>query len=236
MKNKIKLGRGFIVYFENKNLRITLNLPTTNNDIEDYYEFVEKACQYFKVTEFIQDENNEKLFNILQLKNDVKIFNYNYLKSFLKEHTNVIIYGVENPLYMPENIREKLIKLSDESLDKVFSDYLHEKQNLVLFYMKPMFYEKDGEIMAVYPLTENVDYIVPKKAFIPYLATEYMNGSEPNRWVLSIIFENSQKDIMHLEFNNFTNYLTNLKLDEYDDKHWILKNVNNDFIDKLLNS
>lgn len=41
---------------------------------------------------------------------------------------------------------------------------------------------------------------------------------------------------MHLEFNNFTNYLTNLKLDEYDDKHWILKNVNNDFIDKLLNS
>ena len=234
LKNKSNFGRGFIVFVDKKNLGVTLNAPTTNSDITDYYEFIENACQYLNASEFTQDETVVKLNDIDQEIAKVIDFNYNNLKSFLIDHTEIIIYGAENPLYIPEAFRQHLATLSGSKLDEVFSEYLRERQSLDLYYMKPNFYKKEDKIMAVYTLTETVDYIVPKKAFIPYTATQYLNDSEPNDWILSIVFLNQKKEIKHIDFSHLEDYLSQMNLDEYDDKHWILKGVNADFIDKLL--
>lgn len=234
LKNKSKLGRGFIVFDNNKNLGLTLNVPTTNNDIADFYEFIENACNAFKTTEFIQDNTVVKLSDIKQMQQEIVDWNRNYLKSFLADHHQIIIYGVENPLYMTEPTRRYLIALSDEELDRAYSDYLDTKQSLDLYYMKPTFYMKEGDVKAVYALTEGVDYIVPKQVFVPYVSINNLNSAVPKEWILAIVFLDKSKNVSYIHFDTFISHISSMNLEEYDDKHWILKGVNQEFMEGLL--
>lgn len=236
LKNKNNLGRGFFVTIKNKDLYLVLNVPTTNNDIEDFYEFVAKACQYLKTEEFTQDDVVKKIPDIESLKKEITDWNSDYLKSYLSNtEDQIIVFGVNNPIYIPEPTRKTLLSLSGNSLSKAFADYLHERQALDLFYMKPVFYDsKDGKIMGVYPLTETVDYIVPKEPFVPYPATRYLNGAKPESWNLSIVFLTEGRDIVNVDFNYFIDYISKMDLEDYDNRHWILRNTDLDFIDNLL--
>lgn len=236
LKNRSKLGRGFIVFVDNKSLGLTLNVPTTNNDIADFYEFIENACKVLNTTEFVQDNAVLQISEIKQTQSQIEDWNGDYLKSFLEDHHQIIIYGVENPLYMPERTRLYLTTLSGKELDRAFSDYLDLKQSSDLYYMKPTFYSKDGDVKAVYVLTEGIDCIVPKEAFVPYVSINNLNGAVPKEWILAIVFLDKNKNLIYTNFDKFMNYISSMKLEEYDDKHWILRGIEQEFIEGLLNN
>ncbi|MDM1406004.1 DUF4299 family protein [Myroides marinus] len=241
VKNPDHLGRGFIIYTKGKELCASLNIPTTNQDINDFFDFVQKACTHFKVDSFTMDDERQIKVNDLESqRQEIATWNIDYLSNQVKElHENellFIVFGVNNPIYIPASVLEQWSKETPENLETIFSSYLHIKQSEDLYYMKPTFYQKNQDILGAYTLTETVDSIVAKQAFVPPITSGLPEGIEPNIWNLGIVRfpDNAEPTIDYIPYNTFLEKIKDLNLEEYDQKHWILRNPSKNFLERLL--
>lgn len=241
VQNPNHYGRGFIIYTKGKELCASLNVPTTNQDVNDFFDFVQKACTHFKVDSFTMDEERQIKVNDLESqRQETAAWNMDYLSNQVKElHENellFIVFGVNNPIYIPASLLEQWSKETPESLEIAFSSYLHLKQKEDLYYMKPIFFQKDNNIFGVYSLTVTVDSIIPKQPFVPPVTSALPDGVEPSAWNLSIVrFNNTtEPDIDYVDYSVLVDKISHLDLEEYDDKHWIIRNPSKEFLESLL--
>jgi len=241
VQNPNHYGRGFIIYTKGKELCASLNVPTTNQDINDFFDFVQKACTHFKVDSLTMDEERQIKVNDLESqRQETATWNMDYLSNQVKElHENellFIVFGVNNPIYIPASVLEQWSKETPESLEIAFSSYLHLKQKEDLYYMKPIFFQKDNNIFGIYSLTETVDSIIPKQPFVPPVTSPLPDGVEPSVWNLSIVrFNNTaEPDIDYVDYSVLVDKISHLNLEEYDDKHWIIRNPSKEFLESLL--
>ncbi|MDM1354690.1 DUF4299 family protein [Myroides marinus] len=241
VQNPNHYGRGFIIYTKGKELCTSLNVPTTNQDVNDFFDFVQKACTHFKVDSFtMYEERQIKVNDLESQRQETAAWNIDYLSNQVKElHENgllFIVFGVNNPIYIPASILEQWSKETPENLEAIFSSYLHLKQSEDLYYMKPTFYQKNQDILGAYTLTETVDSIVAKQAFVPPITSGLPDGIEPNIWNLGIVRfpDNAEPTIDYIPYNTFLEKIKDLNLEEYDQKHWILRNPSKNFLERLL--
>lgn len=241
VQNPNHLGRGFMVRKKSKDIEVILNVPCTDQDVEDFFDFVSKTCTFFKTDYCTMDEMKEvKLAEFSIARQHISEWNKeqlnHYIHDFHKNKNTFIILGVKNPIYVPEPLLTEWCNLNTDNLERTFSTYIHNKQREDLYYMKPFFAQKDDEIVGVYCLTETTDCIVPKKAFIPHITSVLPEGIVPTAWNVSILYinDNNLEDIHQLPYQVFIDKISHLKLEEYDDLHWILRNPTKEFLEGLL--
>lgn len=239
--NPQHIGRGFIVcQLENGSIELVLNVPSTSQDVRDFFYMVKKMCEHVGVNEFIMDEERVVKFDeIDDLKNSLIEWNMEVLEHHLKEIDNgsMITLGGNNPVEMEAEVHAELKLLSGNELEKAFADYINQKQQMDVYHMKPRFYQtKDGSIMGVYALTEGVDSVIPAEAHVPF-NSGLGEDTEVNRWLVSLV-ANTGKEYDVVGYLNYPDLITNLPADQltvkYDQRHYVLKGITKEIIEKLL--
>ena len=238
--NPKKIGRGFIIcVLENGNIELVLNAPCTSQDIREYFYMVKKTCEYFNADEFIMDEERVvKLDEVNDIKESIIEWNIKTLGNMIAQNAenNMIIYGGNNPIVMETELREKLMSLNGNELEKTFADYIDKKQQMDVYYMNPTFYKNGDEIMGVYTLTEGVDSVIPEKPYTPF-NSGISDDTKINKWVVSLVTINGNDyDVAgYVLYNDLLNNLPNDALNEkYDQSHYLLHGLDKNTINKLL--
>jgi len=75
--NEKKIGRGFLFWAdENKrDCHMRLNNPCTDNDVADFYDFLQSICELFKAKYFEQDDSEIKASDIGEMKRSIMDWN-----------------------------------------------------------------------------------------------------------------------------------------------------------------
>ncbi|UVD79085.1 MULTISPECIES: DUF4299 family protein [Myroides] len=240
--NPKQIGRGFILSKDAKDLKVSLNVPATEQDITDFFHCIESACKLFKVHTFILDDEKEiELAGLNELKQDIQAWNNNYLleqvAQLQQKQMTFVVFGGYNPIYISSATLDHWVKLPVEELTDTFKQFLHQKQSEDLYYMKPMFYQnQQGEILGAYSLTLGVSSIVPKQAFVPVITSGLPDGIKPTHWQLALVMlsEKQEPTIKYIDYDSFVKVINQMNLEHYDENHYILREPNQLLFDQLL--
>lgn len=230
------IARGIsVIWNENETSQIGLHmlLPTTFEEIDDFYQLVEHLCHLWKTKTFIQD-GEEKIVNEMNdLKSEIKDFSYHTLEQFLTEHENGNFFCAMWPYYfLSQDVQHWL---SDSSLT-AFSKDLHENQQKDLYYANARMYQmKDGGILGVYTVTATVDTIFPLKPMIPMSCINFQTGESitADQYVVALVSIEKDKMLGDIPFDDFVNELSHRELHEFDSEHIFFEGMSEGEIQRI---
>ena len=221
-----RICRGFEISFSKGQTRLSLPLPSSKHEIEYFYNFVQKICRKMKTDEFIREEELVRLEDIqkfISLDVDASLRALEIMTTDVMEdkYDSMYIFGATNPIA----IGKDEVKLFDNNLDKL-ADYLHEIQSLDVYYAKPNVYKNgQGDLFAVYVLTENVPSVIPYKPNL-FMANKDMKVDD---WNVALIYD--EKMAGTISYDDFLSSIT--KREKYDAEHFIVS-LSKDEMKKLL--
>ncbi len=163
------IGRGFTIEWkkgEKNQVVLHLPLPSTNEEITEFYNCVKRICDFWKSKKFNQDgiECNVNVINELILSNvDVSL---NAIKGFIQTDEYCLPCALY-PIYLDIEMMNEISLFNSLTY---FKELLHEIQSQDYYFAKPMVYQKNdtGELFVRYAITEDTRTILPIKPFLPY--------------------------------------------------------------------
>ena len=219
--NQSRYGRGFILRIDDDyNLELTLNIPSTQNDINDFYLFIKLFCIAFKIKTIWQEGIEYKTDQIDELKQDVEIVNKENLHDV---NEGLTIFGCIYPIVLEKEFIDQIQILNEEQSLRYFGSYLDKKQKLDCYYAVPLVYEKNnGKYFVSYALTENVPSILPLKPYLPFGYNQSLK--EIDEWKVAILEDrdNALKLSIEIPFDDFYKLLDPKKLVKFDAKNIII--------------
>ena len=239
----VKIGRGITVCaLEDGNIETLLNVPCTSNDVKNFFNVVKRLCNYCGVEEFIMDEESVvPVADIEELKGSIREWNTEVLGQYLEQNKEgtLIIFGGSNPVGMGTDMIGKLLTLLGGDMEKVFADYINEKQQIDAHDMNPRIYRHrvDG-ILGAYALTEGVVSIIPKSAYIPFNSglPEEITSDNIDLWAVSLVVQNGDEYEV-AGYVNYADLIDNLpeeSFTQYDNSHYLVKGLSRAEIDSLV--
>ena len=161
------LERGIEIVSEKEEILLRLPLPTGENEIRFFYEYLERLCKYLKVDTFFRYEE-ESYFDRIEdyIKWDItaSISAISGMRESIekKEYEEMYIFGVLNPI----TIGPKELDFIDDSPKKL-GELLHNLQSVDAYYAGTKIYQREnGTLFGMYVLTENVKSVIPLKPTI----------------------------------------------------------------------
>lgn len=155
-----RIARGIEVRFENEAAVLHMNLPTTPEEIQQFYEMTRRVCGLCRAKVFEREGMKTELSEIPQwIEQDIKTSIGALEDIFSKvEDKYFTIFGVMNPIC----IGRKEGEIISNDL-QAFGDYLAEKQSIDAYYAAPHVYRhKEREILfGCYAIGEEIVSIVP---------------------------------------------------------------------------
>lgn len=234
------IGRGFIIHPNDKDMELYLNYPCTSHDVRIFFDVVKSICESLKANTFILDNEKEHhIDDINNLCNGLINFNIETLRSqftnLVNANSSFICFAAEHPIEITDTTIREWLTLPDKELEEVYDNFLHTHQSRDLYYMAPTIYkDEQNNAMAAYTLTKTVDSIVPKQAFIPRYFQLNNPDFQVNEWRLGLFDIESNEIRGYISYQKFEEILNTMRLEEYDDSHWVLTGVDEDFFKKLL--
>lgn len=213
--DKKDIVRGFEISLTSEGLSIYMSLPTSENEIKRFYDYIRKVCAIFHSKNFIR-ENEESNFSscddyiamdIEASKNAIKDIDDN-LRS--KKYKSMYIFGVYNPIALGKSE----IDYIDCDIKK-FGKLLNKLQSIDAYYATPQIFMKDGsDYLGVFTLIPNTLTIYP---FEP---TIFMNEDiKVSRW--EIIIASEDKVSGSIDYQDFLKIIDKNIL--YDSEHFMVK-------------
>lgn len=158
------LERGIEVVSEKEEILLRLPLPTGEEEIRFFYEYVEKLCKHLNVDTFLRYEEISTFDRIEDyIKWDIvaSIQAISSMRESIekKEYEEMYIFGVLNPIA----IGPKELEFIDDSPKKL-GELLHNLQSVDAYYAGAKIYEREnGTLFGMYVLTEGIKSILPLK-------------------------------------------------------------------------
>lgn len=231
--NQSRYGRGFGLQIDDDyNLELTLSIPSTQTDINDFYLFIRLFCNAFKIKTFWQEGIEYKINQIDELKQDVEIVNKKNLNDL---NEGLTIFGCIYPIILEKEFIDKIKTLNENQALQYFGSYLDKKQKLDCYFAVPLVYKKNnGKYFVSYALTENVPSIFPLKPYLPFGYNQ--NSKEIDEWKVAIIEDkcNTFKVAIEIPFDDFYKLLDIKKLVKFDANN-IIVTINKDLLQKIEN-
>lgn len=162
--NPKRIGRGISFDGSNPNeLGLRYNIPTTETEINDFIRLAKQIEHFFgKVRMYCVEEEREYTCKMLEEnKSSMVRFSCDKLNEFCqnKDYPSFILTLAKYPLWLTDEMTEKFAVCKDL---KEYEQLLHEKQNIDVYYAKPLLLQKKtGEIGAFYVFTENCESVFP---------------------------------------------------------------------------
>ncbi|MDO4283208.1 MAG: DUF4299 family protein [Clostridia bacterium] len=203
------LARGIEVSFDHDSVLLRLCLPTSLSEINLFYQLIKDICKELKTKSFMRDEekcNIQDIEKLIVCDKETSILALEELKSNIgkNEYSRLEIFGVMNPISIGKNE----IDFIDSSMEK-FEEFLHEKQNLDVYYATPRVYKKEEKMFGIYVIGANIPSVVPNK---PYIVLNQIEGIK--EWYVML------KDNHIVKYDDFINAIT--KSQYYDANHMII--------------
>lgn len=230
------IARGIsVIWNEDETLEIGLHmlLPTTHEEIDDFYQLVQHLCHLWKTQTFIQDGEEINVSTIYELKSEIKDFSYHTLEQFLTKHKNGHFFCAMWPYYF--HYQDVQHWLDDKSLT-AFSKDLHENQLKDLYYANARMYQvKDKGILGVYTVTATVDTVFPLKPMIPMSCVDFQTGESIEADQYVVVFVSIEKNQMlgDIPFDCFMKELSHRELHEFDSEHIFFEGFSEEEIEKI---
>lgn len=224
--DKNNLGRGFELWLENSDICLSLNLPSSKNDIIVFYQTIEKICTKLKITNYDRNgeivelkDNNELIDSEIHVVEDVLIHEKKEIDNKSKEF--LMILGIYNPI----SLGKKEFKEIDGNIDK-FSNLLNEKQSIDAYYASPHFFKNNENqgVFGMYAITENVLSIVPIEPYVPF-----NKNIKTDDWRVCLI----NKEMTDDKIIKYSDFINSISKKYYDNNH-VLIELSKEDIDNLI--
>lgn len=212
--SKEKPERGIELSIEKKKIHLRMSLPTGENEIVFFYEYVKKICEllctncferegecadFSKISTFIEWDRNASKSALEEMEENLDNGTY----------TSLCLYGVHNPIAIDKN---DLLEIS-KNLKKL-GDFLEEKQKIDAYYGCAKVYRKpDGILFGVYTITEEVTSIFPLELNL------IVNETKIENVYISFVFDETMQGII-----KYQDFLSNVdKNNLYDCSHFLIE-------------
>lgn len=212
--NNNHICRGYEITLKKGEINLSMPLPTSNEDIEFFYEYIKILCEKMKTKTFIREDEEtsfDKIDEFIQFDTDASIRALEQIEENLDngEYANMYIFGARNPISLGKKELSKINK-DPKKLGKV----MHELQNMDIYYAAPKVFQKnDKTLFGVYTLTENIPSV------LPYKANLFMNNElKIDEWHIGFVIEGKLSGII-----SYNDFIDSIKKDnEYDSEHFII--------------
>lgn len=229
------IGRGFSVVWckgEKNQVDLRLLTPAPSEEIDDFYDTVERIVRVWKNSTITQDGTEISLEDIPRLRTESKQFNLRTLHDMCSEDTDWTMFCAFWPLTLTNDEKKRFSQA--DSLDE-FRDCLHDKQSIDVYYAKPRFYSNgDGDgFIGIYTLTEDTRSVFPKTPFVPYGVTDSTGKPlEVDRWFVGISSITKNAYLGQIAYDNF---ITNIEgQSEYDAYNVLIENASLEAVESLI--
>lgn len=218
------IARGIDVFFkDNKDIELSMLIPTTNEEIDDFYDLVFYLCKICHTKTFVQDEVERYVDEIEKNKQNIKEFNYDSLCRFLHDNETGMLMCAMWPLYFKSS--EVMHWLDDQTLS-TFSKELHQFQIKDLYYANALCYKVNNEdgsqsIIGIYVVTATVDTIFPLEPQVPLSCMNLQTGKQINvdNYRVALCSNEQNKILGEISFEDFMNELMRKEVHEFDNRH-----------------
>ena len=230
------IARGISVVWneaETNQIGLHMLLPTTCEEIDDFYMLIEHLCHLWKTDSFEQDGEVHSIKEIENIKSGLKDFNYDTMKSFLTEHEDGNFFCAMWPYYF--NSKDVMNWLDDHELSN-FSKDIHNNQVIDLYYCAQRYYRMNDEsILGVYTITATVDTVFPTKPLTPFSCVNFQTGESITANQNIVAFYSLEKeDILgDVPFDDFISEISKKELHEFDTLHFYFDGLTEEEIEQI---
>ena len=225
--NPQSIGRGFSVVWnpkEKKHINLHLPLPSTVQELTDFYAAVERIAKYWNA-KLVVDGNKASLDTFMAGFQNTLEFNEKAIRHFSQQILDneddriLVFYSTMWPLSIGKE--EATLFLNDPDS---YADWLHEKQSMDIYYATPNFYVGDNGIFARYLLFNDLPSVFPNTPTIPVGSIDPMTGKQLkcDQWEISLRILGKTESLCEMEYSKFLSIVANDKKSKYDGNHFLL--------------
>ncbi len=228
--NPDHIGRGFSVQWktgEKKKTDLRLPLPSTDEEIEDFYETVRRIAQFWQ-TDVEEEGQKAKIDVFMAGLDDMKQFNSRMVAQMAdqvfmgEKYRTQMIPAVMCPLHM--GMTEARIFAQEP---EKFGAWLHEKQSVDAYYPMPQYYDRKGETVGRYVLTTDVPTIFPRTPQVPFGFMDVDTGLPLVCERYEIVFRDPERNELFalMEYDEFLNRVDPEKTEYFDGDCFLLQGM-----------
>ncbi|MDE7254122.1 MAG: DUF4299 domain-containing protein [Acetatifactor sp.] len=216
------IGRGITVTWkqgEKNAVDLRLLTPASDEEMEDFYECIARIVRFWKNSVVEVEGVPKSLEECLEEKEDLLKGNQSFIANLFGEMIN----RGQVPLVLPCAFWS--ISLSEEDLQRVsqgsasFRDYMHEKQNMDVYYAKPIFCKDEQGVFGTYACTEETESIFPAKAAPPFWADKSL---QVYRWEIALFSTTEDAIVGTVDYEQFLKSVPEDKKQPYDADHLLI--------------
>ncbi len=236
--NPEHIGRGFSVVWnpkEKKAITLRLPQPSTTQELKDFYDAIERMVKHWD-GKLIVDGNRVSLVDFLSSYDNMVDFNNKIIKQFSQqvldgEHDTLTLYSAMWPLAIGKEEATLFVENPD-----YYTQWLHEKQSMDVYFASPHFYVGDNGFFARYILTNNLPAIFPYQPTVPFAATDPATGRplECKEWLIWLGIEGETEPLCEMEYSKFLSLISENKKSKYDGSHFLLAEMSEEEIRALV--
>lgn len=237
--NPHRMGRGFSVIWnreERSQVELRLLNPTSKEEIEDFFQCIERIADYWKCDIEIDGEP-VKAGDLPEILENMIGFNQRVLRDMsqkvVDEGNPLTLFSVAFPIVLGKEEAQRFAR--EENTDG-FRDYMHDKQSLDVYYPAPRFYRTDRGIMGIYCLSEDVRSIFPKKPTVPFgmKDPETNKGLKADLWKVFLYSGSMNAQVGEIAYDEMIERLPKEKVSEFDEEKILIENLTLDELKGML--
>ncbi len=211
--HKEKVERGIELSLENGKVHLRMSLPTGENEIIFFYDYVKKICELLNTTTFEREEEKSTFEDIpkyIELDKNASVQALKDMEEKLRDGTysSMFLYAVYNPI----TIGTKELSTFKQDI-KELGVFLEEKQSIDAYYSSPRVYQRPNDTyFGIYTITEEVLSIFPLETNLN------VNGTKVEDVYMAFIFEEEMKGVI-----KYSDFLSNTDVNNfYDSNHFLI--------------
>lgn len=211
---KEKPERGIELSLEKKKVHLRMSLPTGEDEMIFFYEYVKKICELLHATTYEREGEMATLSNIPTFLKYDKRASIRALETMEENldngtYTSLSIYAVYNPIALG---KEDLQKIARDT--KKLGQFLEEKQKIDAYYGSPKIYTKpDKTIFGIYTITEEIVSIFPLDT------TLIVDNTKTENVYMSFVYDDKMQGMI-----KYQDFLSNInKNNLYDNSHFLVQ-------------
>jgi len=237
----MQLARGFVVNWNENDMelvRLKALTPTAPAELRTFYETVYRIATYWE-SEIEVDGRLMDLEDFIDGFEAMLEFNQNTLQKMAKsvidgENSEMTLFSVMWPLVMGRQEAEAF--LVEPSY---FPKWLHEKQNIDAYYIKPSFFRREDGVWGRYAISEELRCILPIKPYVPYgfddpETNELLECNNYGMLIYSIFRSETIGEMPYDDFIKGIRKFKKAKAKRYDGNHIIIEGLSGEDLEEFV--